>query len=206
MGFPIRDGSGAVVGSNTTGIGNVNAPGVDATYRAVAAFTAAHSFAGPKPLLVWNLGASPTLLSQLKRVRLLLNTDGTNKTTAPITVSLVRYSTLATAGTTGTAPTVVPDDSLLGAPQTTFTVWTANDATAGTVVGTFAEGSVYVNAATGSGIGQSEYVFDFTRNTDSAPTLRLATEQFGIVLSGALPTTNTGVASVEFCEYDPTKV
>ncbi len=128
----------------------------------------------------------------IKLVR--LEISGIATTAASPDVSLEKRSTADSGGTAVTAATIAPHDSTQGAATATVAAYSAAP-TQGTSVGILKASKLTCPLA--GAVGAS-VVWDFT-NSGKAPVLRVATQQFAIVLSAA-PTGGSINISCEWTE------
>lgn len=141
--------------------------------------------------IIATLTGSATKTIRITRIEL----SGTCATTAKdINFFIAKYSTAATGGTAGTAPTIVPYDSSSAAATATVAVYTA-DPTAGTLVGNLRTGNLFM-AVTGSTVLPGLYVANFGDRPSQDVVLRGATQQLAISLNGE--NTATSVMDITF--------
>lgn len=170
-------------------INAVNTDGQKATYSASMLKLAVATGAN----IIWTLTGSATKTIRVTRLEL----SGTCATTAKdINFFIAKYSTAATGGTTGTAPTIAPHDSTSPAATAAITVYTA-DPTGGTSVGNIRAGNLFM-AVTGSTVATGTYIADFGNRPAQALVLRGATQQIGISLNAE--NTATSIMDI-FCEW-----
>lgn len=148
--------------------------GVKASYRAAVLKLAVATGAN----IIATLTGSGTKTIRLTRVEL----SGTCATTAKaINFFIAKYSTAATGGTAGTAPTLVPHDSASAAATAAVAVYTA-DPTAGTLVGNVATGNLFM-AVTGSTVATGQYIANFGDRPSQDIVLRGTAQQLAISLN-----------------------
>jgi hypothetical protein len=169
----------------------VNTDGQKATYSASVLKLAVATGAN----VIWTLTGSATKTIRVTRLEI----SGTCATTAKdINFFIAKYSTAATGGTTGTAPTIAPHDSNSPAATAAIAVYTA-DPTAGTSVGNIRTGNLYM-AVTGGTTSTDRYIADFGNRPAQAVVLRGTTQQIGISLNGENTATSVIDIFVEFTE------
>lgn len=145
--------------------------------------------------VIFTLTGSATKIIRVTRIEL----SGTCATTAKdINFFIAKYSTAATSGTTGTAPTIFPYDSASAAATATIAVYTA-DPTAGTSVGNICSGNLFM-AVTGGTTATGLYTVEFGRRPSQAVVLRGTTQQIGISLNGENTATSVIDIAVEWTE------
>jgi hypothetical protein len=176
--------------------GNDSAPGVMAlgdgwkvTYSAAIANQVPATTAGD----CFVLQASATKLVRLTRVLV----SGTATTATTLDVTLVRRSTLDTAGTS-TSPAMVPHDSL-DSPATALVKAYTIAPTAGTLVGILRSAKLLlaVPAATGGG---PQILWEFGNLAEKQPMLRSGTTHCYAVTISAIPTGGSMDIAFEFTE------
>lgn len=145
--------------------------------------------------LIFTLTGSATKIIRVTRLEL----SGTCATTAKdINFFIAKYSTAASGGTTGTAPTIAPYDSTSSAASATIAVYTA-DPTAGTSVGNIRAGNLFM-AVTGSTTATGLYIAEFGNRPSQAVTLRGTSQQLGISLNGENTATSVMDIFIEWTE------
>jgi hypothetical protein len=176
--------------------GNVSAPGIMAmgdgwkvTYSAAISNLVPATTAGD----CFVLQASATKLARLVRVLV----SGTATTATTLDVTLVKRSTLDTAGTS-TSPAMVPHDSADGAATAVVKAYTVAP-TAGTLVGILRSAKLLlaVPAATGGG---PQILWEFGNLAEKQPLLRSGTTHCYAVTINAIPTGGSMNIAMEFTE------
>jgi len=159
--------------------------GKKATYTAVATGLATLGSAG----ILYTLTGSATKTVRILRVE--INGIATSATTLEFVLN--KYSTAATGGTAGTAPTVVPFDSADAVGTATPAIYTAAP-TAGTLVG--AVRAAKVNLGTSAAIGQN-MVWEFGNLPgQKALVLRGVAQQIGITTSATAAGSSVDIAII----------
>ena len=145
--------------------------------------------------VIWTLTGSATKTIRVTRIEL----SGTCATTAKdINFFIAKYSTAATGGTAGTAPTIAPHDSASAAATATIGVYTA-DPTAGTSVGNIRSGNLQL-AVTAGTTATGLYVASFGDRPSQAIVLRGIAQQIGISLNAENTATTVMDIVVEWTE------
>jgi len=117
-----------------------------------------------------------------------ISCQGTQTTAGPVTLSLIKRSTLDTTGT-ATSPTIVPHNSGLGTSLVTVKAYTANPGALGTSVGTIR--TIIGTFGTAAALTSTTYDWVFGPEDDQTLDLVTATENLAINLNA---TTVTGGA------------
>jgi hypothetical protein len=165
--------------------------GQKATYSASALKLAVATGAN----VIATLTGSATKTVRLTRIEL----SGTCATTAKdINFFLAKYSTAASGGTAGTAPTMVPHDSASAAATAAVAVYTA-DPTAGTLVGNVRTGNLFM-AVTGSTVAPGLYTASFGDRPSQDIVLRGTSQQLAISLNGENTATSVVDLVLEWTE------
>lgn len=165
--------------------------GQKATYSASALKLAVATGAN----VIFTLTGSSTKTVRVTRIEL----SGTCATTAKdVNFFIAKYSTAATGGTTGTAPTIAPHDANSAAATAAIAVYTA-DPTAGTSVGTIRAGNLFM-AVTGSTVATGMYAANFGDRPSQDLVLRGTAQQIGISLNGENTATSVMDVVVEWIE------
>ncbi len=134
--------------------------------------------------------------SSTKTIRLTkCDVSGIGTTAVTIDISLVKWSSAPSAGTTGTAPVITPHDSTNAAGTAVASIYTVAPTT-GTVVGTVRTGKLCCNLTTVAG---NPVTWDFGIRPAQAPILRGTTQYFAVVAS-ALVTGGSIDVYMEFTE------
>lgn len=145
--------------------------------------------------IIFTLTGSATKIVRVTRIEM----SGTCATTAKdINFFIAKYSTAATGGTAGTAPTIVPHDSTSSAATATAAVYTA-DPTAGTLVGNVRSGNMFMSV-TGGTVAPGLYIADFGNRPAQAIVLRGATQQLAISLNAENTATSVIDINLEITE------
>lgn len=145
--------------------------------------------------VIFTLTGSATKIVRVTRVEM----SGTCATTAKdINFFIAKYSTAATGGTAGTAPTIVPNDSTNAAATSTAAVYTA-DPTAGTLIGNVRSGNLFMSV-TGGTVAPGLYIADFGNRPAQAIVLRGTTQQLAISLNGENTATSVIDINLEITE------
>lgn len=145
--------------------------------------------------IIATLTGSSTKTVRVTRIEL----SGTCATTAKaINFFIAKYSTAATGGTAGTAPTIVPHDSASAAATAAVAVYTA-DPTAGTLVGSIATGNLFM-AVTGSTVATGLYAANFGDRPSQDIVLRGTAQQLAISLNAENTATSVMDIVIEFTE------
>jgi hypothetical protein len=165
--------------------------GQKASYRAASLKLAVATGAN----IIATLTGSSTKTIRITRIEL----SGTCATTAKDINFLVgKYSTAASGGTPGTAPTIVPHDSNNAAATATVAVYTA-DPTAGTLVGNIATGNLFM-AVTGSTTATGLYIANFGDRPSQDIVLRGTSQQIALSLNAENTATSVMDLVLEWIE------
>lgn len=145
--------------------------------------------------IIFTLTGSATKTVRVTRLEL----SGTCATTAKdVNFFIGKYSTAATGGTAGTAPTLVPHDSGNAAATATAAVYTA-DPTAGTLVGQVRSGNLFM-AVTGGTTAAPAYIVNFGDRPSQDLVLRGTSQQLAISLNAENTATSLIDIVVEWVE------